>query len=152
MTSGVLVREGHVVAHDGAMLEFALATPCHSCRSPCLLGSRAEPRVQVASPGGSQLPVGERAQIAVSRAALTRTCTILFGVPLFAWVGGGVLGSLAWGDTGGVLLALVMLAGVLIAIHASRLTLRRWLKIELIAPRGDSDVEQTLQGSLQGGG
>ncbi len=144
MTPGNLVREGHILAHDGAVTELALTTPCQACQNPCLLGSTARRRIEFATPGGAQLRVGERVHITVSRSELTRTCAVLFGVPLLAWVCGGVLGSYFWGESGAVLLALLLLTGALLGIRANRWSLRRWVKLELIALHGNSDVEQTL--------
>ncbi len=136
-----LVRAGQVVAVDGVVAELAFAPPCQTCPNRCLLGTEVERRIRVPL-ASSRLAVGDQAAIRVAGSELTVLCAVLFGIPLLAWVAGGMVGSQLWGDDVGALVALVMLAGALAAITSKRMTLRYRVKLELIALRGVSRVGQ----------
>ena len=146
MTSASLVREGRILARDGAVTELALTTPCQTCQTRCLVGSLGQQRLRIAIANGSQPRLGQRVHIAVSRSDLTRACAVLFGIPLLAWVGGAIAGTHFWGEGGGELLALIMLLGALFGICVSRSSLRRWGKIELIALHGNGNAMQAMSG------
>jgi len=146
-----LIRESRVVARhtapsdgvaggvSGASAELLVQAPCGSCASPCLLGSSGERRLHVDVPEGWHLALGERVELAVDRAQLTRLCAFIFGAPLAALVVGALLGTWLWGEFGGVLLALVMVAGATLGVVANRWSLRDWAKLELIALRRVSE-------------
>jgi hypothetical protein len=72
---------------------------------------------------------------------------LLFGVPLLAWVCGGIFGSRIWGEAAGVCLAAGLLVVAMSVIGANRSTLRSWIKLELIAPHGHSDEKRPRDGS-----
>ncbi|MCZ6709497.1 MAG: SoxR reducing system RseC family protein, partial [Gammaproteobacteria bacterium] len=129
MTSSRLVREGRILGRDGAVTELALTTPCQTCQNRCLAGTLGQQRFRIEIANSLPSRPGQRVHIAVSRSDLTLACAVLFGIPLLAWVCGGVIGSHLWGEAGGVLLALIMLGGAFLGIHASRRSLRRWAKL-----------------------
>ncbi|MDH3643555.1 MAG: SoxR reducing system RseC family protein, partial [Gammaproteobacteria bacterium] len=105
MTSMNLIRESRVVARHvapddgiacaehGTSAELVVQAPCGSCASPCLLGSTGERRLHVGVPDGWNLALGERVDLAVNRARLTRVCAFIFGAPLTALVAGALLGT-----------------------------------------------------------
>jgi positive regulator of sigma E activity len=146
MTSASLVREGRILARSDAVMELALTTPCQTCQTRCLVGALGQQRLRIAIPDGSRPRPGQRVQIAVSRSDLTFACAVLFGIPLFAWVCGGVVGTHLWGEGGGELSALTMLVGALSGIYASRSSLRHWGKVELIALHGTDNAMQAMSG------
>ena len=151
MSSTNLIRESRVVARYaapndgvagaacGASAELVVEAPCGSCANPCLLGSTGERRLHVGVPEGWHLALGERIDLAVSRVKLTRLCAFIFGAPLAALVVGAVLGTRLWGEPGGVVLAMIMVASVTLGIVANRWSLRDGAKLELIALRRVSD-------------
>jgi hypothetical protein len=132
MTSLSLVREGTVVSHDGDTTELLVSTGCLDCQSRCLMGAQVESRIRFNGYGHGQPTMGDRVRIAVSRSELTRLCAVLFGGPLAAWVCGATLGNHFWGESGGMLLAPLMLTAALFAIRANRQSLRHRINPELI--------------------
>ena len=112
MVTSRVGREGTLRVSGGTLQEIGIASHCANCVARCS-GSATSVRLKLGDDdvalraldglSGSFLD-GQRVQVSVSSAGLTRAAMVIFGLPLVFLLSGALVGEYLAGDAGSVVM------------------------------------------------
>jgi positive regulator of sigma E activity len=137
-------REGTLRVSEGLAQEIGIASHCAGCAARCS-GSAASVRLLLGDDGvairaldglsGSLLD-GQRVQVSVSSAGLTRAAMVLFGLPVAFLLSGALMGEYLAGDAGSVVMGYSFLFVVMGLLLRFAPFLVGWTRLRIVPSGG----------------
>lgn len=137
-------REGTLKVREGVLQEIGIASQCARCASRCSGGAKAvglmlnddDAAVRALDGLSGRLLDGQRVQVSVSSAGLTRAAMVLFGLPMAFLLSGALIGEYLAGDAGSVVIGysfLFVVMGLLLRFAPS---LVAWTRLRIVPSAG----------------